>query len=170
MVLGCHTFNFIHKPNNNNYYYYDNEKVIIHKQSRVQRRSLLAYTVHARCCIKRILRVSDVAAVYMCSIVCVFSCAHVSCWSGGYEEADKRSGTRVWQTTEGTPSTPGNRHQKTWLQHNHTTLIFYTLLMLEVLMVSYYSIHRISRELKTKKTSNPRNTVEAFHVLWNLCL
>ena len=114
-------------------------------------RLLLAYTIG-------IIRE---AKFYRSKTVCVCSCEQVSCWSGSHEEAGERSGTRVWQTVEGTPSAPGSTN--TQRQTNHTFACKYkinTFLTEDFYLFFYfYLIHRISRVLKTKRISNHRDTV-----------
>lgn len=99
--------------------------------------------------------------------VCVCSCAQVSCWGGGHEEAGQRSGTRVWQTIDGAPSTPGKTYTSTdelmfTLIPNHNTTDCKSNLTDTgvILFLTLCFIHRISRALKTKRISNHRDTAQ----------
>lgn len=110
------------------------------------------------------------------------SCTEVSCWSGGHEEASQRSRTRIWQTTDRTPSTPGKTYIRT---HRDTQMHFRSAYQYRttkywlyinptntgvILNLFLYLIHRTNRVLQTKRISNHRNTVTFVFKMFHLFL
>lgn len=86
------------------------------------------------------------------------SCAQVSRWSGGHEETNQRSCTRVRQTIDRTPSTPGKTRSTRYMcACKYQTTKILCINSTECFLF-FYLFHRISRVLQTKRISNHRNT------------